>query len=76
LISYYENHLCVEAIRKNPDLAGFPVLEFGLVSDAQAVIGADEAGYFRLQGNRYKKIKWRDKTLTQFDIAGSIGLKL
>ena len=74
LIAYCENGQCVEDIKKNPDRADFPVLEYGEVSDMQAVISADIAGEFWLRGNSYKKIKWRDENLTPFDIAMSIGL--
>jgi len=76
LIAYCEHFRCVEAIRVNPSAVNIPVLEYGEVSDMQAVIGADVKGEFWLRGNRNKKIKWRDHNLTPFDIAMSIGLEL
>jgi len=74
LTAYCENDRCIEAVRKNPDMARFTVLEYGGAVDMQAVIGADAAGEFWLRGNGSKRIKWRDEILTPHDISMSIGL--
>jgi len=74
LTAYCENDRCTETIRKSPDAAHFTVLEYGGVIDMQAVIGADTAGEFWLRGNGARRIKWRNETLTPFDIAMKIGL--
>jgi len=75
LTAYCENGQCVETIRKNPSVVNFTVLEYGGVIDMQSVIGADVTGEFWLRGNRIRKIKWRDKVLTPFDVVMSIGTR-
>lgn len=87
LVSYCENERCVETIRKNPNVAHFSVLEYGLVGDMQAIIGADESGECWVQSNKsdenvslltritgFTKITWRDGNVTPFDIAIRMGL--
>jgi len=76
LIAYCENSQCVEAIRENPNVTSIPILEYGEVSDMQAVISADATGDFWLFGKQYKKIEWRNADLSPFDIATSIGFGL
>jgi len=75
LTAYCENGQCVEAIRKNPDVANFTVLEYGEVVDMQAMLGADAVGEFWLIGSGFKKINWRDGTQRPVDIAISIGMR-
>jgi hypothetical protein len=72
LTAYCENDRCIEAFRKNPDMAHFTVLEYGGAMDMHSVIGADEAGEFWLRGNRFRRINWRDEIMTPVDIAMSI----
>jgi len=76
LTAYCENYRCVEVIRKNPEMAHFPVIEYGLVGDMQALIGADDDGEFWFRGNRFEKINWRDGSRMPIDIAMHIGLRL
>lgn len=89
LTAYCENDRCVEAIRKNPSVAHFSVLEYGLVGDMQAIIAADENGEYWAGSNSavengdllkrvtgFTKINWRDGSVTPFDIAMRIGLGL
>jgi len=73
LTAYCENARCIETLKENPDVAHFTILEYGAVTDMQAVINVDAGGEFWLRGNkRLIKIKWRDGTLTPVDIVNSI----
>lgn len=75
LTAYCDDARCVEAVRKNPDMARFTILEYGAVVDMQAVFNSDANGEFCLRGDRtLKKIKWRDGTLTLNDIVNIIKL--
>ena len=72
LIAYCESVLCIEAVKRNPDIAHFTVLEYGNVIDMQAIVNADMAGEFWLRGT--KRVKWRDGAKTPFDVSQNIRL--
>jgi hypothetical protein len=75
LTAYCENVQCIETVRKNPDMARFTILEYGAVTDMQAVINADANGELWLRGDRtMKKIRWRDEMLTPYNIVNSMKL--
>ena len=72
MIAYCENNQCIDYIRNNSNANNISVLEYGEVSDMQAVISADTNGEFWLRGNRFKRSKWRDENLSPLDIANFI----
>jgi hypothetical protein len=74
LVAYCENEQCVEVIKKNPLKAHFQVLEYGEITDMQAIISADANGEFWLINSQNDRIKlnWRDGILTPNEIARSI----
>ena len=76
LIAYCEDDRCIESIKKDPDKVHFNVLEYGVVVDMQAVIGADATGDFWWRGDSSKKINWRDEFRTPNDIVSNIGFGL
>ena len=72
LTAYCENDRCIETVRKNPDMAHFSVLEYGGIVDMQAIVSTDAAGGFWLRGNRFRRTKWRDETMTPYEVAKRI----
>lgn len=63
LVGYCDGTACVEAVRTNARIGDFPVIAYGEMIDAQAVLNADIDGAFLLKdtrtSSRARSVPWR-----------------
>jgi len=75
LVGYCDGDKCSNTVRLNNDAARYPIIAYGEISGAQALINADSAGRAVVRSDQYnnpKYVTWRDASATPAKIASEL----